>query len=185
MKEFTFAQLVDPVMVRHLLEAHQLLSGMAYGLFDPDGNSIVSVGWQDICERYHRVHPITCLCCRESNAYIMAHLHEAVDSFVEYRCPNGMIDAAMPIMIDGKLMATFFVGQFFFDDDPIDREFFIAQAAEMGFDHDDYLAALDQVPRLSRDQVRDIMLSLRDIVRLLTWMGAGALRCLQDMKEGS
>lgn len=42
MTDPAFHQLVDVTMVRHLLESHQRLSGMAYGLFDVDGNEIGS-----------------------------------------------------------------------------------------------------------------------------------------------
>ncbi len=185
MADYTFEQLVDIDMVRRLLESHQRVSGMAYGLFDTDGNDIVSVGWQEICVSFHRAHPVTCVYCRESNAYINEHLHEAADSFVEYCCPNGMIDAAMAIIIDGEHLATFFIGQFFYNDALPSREFFIARATELGFNCNAYLAALDRVPSFSRNYVRDNMLFLRDMVQLMTRMGAASLRRLRKLEARS
>lgn len=185
MADYTFEQLVDIDMVRRLLESHQRVSGMAYGLFDADGNDIVSVGWEEICVSFHRAHPVTCVYCRESNAYINEHLHEAADSFVEYCCPNGMIDAAMAIIIEGEHLATFFIGQFFYNDAPPDREFFITKAAELGFDCNRYLAALDRVPSFSRDYVRYNMLFLRDMVQLMTSMGADSLIRFRELEARS
>lgn len=180
MPDYTFKQLLDIDMIRRLLESHQRVSGMAYGLFDAEGNDIISVGWQEICVGFHRVHPVTCAYCRESNSYINGRLHEATDSFVEYCCPNGMIDAAMPIIIDGEHLATFFIGQFFYNDTPPNREFFITQAVKLGFDCNRYLAALDRVPFFTRDYVRDTMLFLRDMVQLMTRVGADNLKRFRE-----
>lgn len=180
MTDYTFEQLVDINMIRRLLESHQRVSGMAYGLFDAAGNDIVSVGWQEICVSFHRAHPVTCVYCRESNTSINEHLHEATDSFGEYRCPNGMIHAAMAIIIDGAHLATFFIGQFFYNDALPDRKFFMSQAVRLGFDCDRYLAALDRVPTFSRDYVRDNMQFLRDMVQLMTGMGADSLKRFRE-----
>ena len=70
--EYIFAQLVDLMQVRQLLEAHHRLSGMAYGLFDTEENNLVAVGWQDICVRFHRTQPLSCLRCRESDVVCAA-----------------------------------------------------------------------------------------------------------------
>jgi ligand-binding sensor protein len=154
MPEHTFSQLVDLEQVRQLLESHNRLSGMAYGLFDAHENNLIAVGWQDICSRFHRVNPVTCAYCRESDAFIKAHLHDAKGEPLEYRCKNNMIDIAMPIVIEGRHLATFFTGQFFYDDQPPNRDYFIMQAMALGFDTESYLEALDRVPILSHEHIR-------------------------------
>src|SRR5512136_950664 len=110
MTDHTFSQLLNLEQVRQLLDSHNRLSKMAYGLFDAHENNLVAVGWQDICMRFHRVHPVTCAYCRESDAYIKTHLHDCKGAPLEYRCKNNMIDIAMPIVIDGKHWGTFFTG---------------------------------------------------------------------------
>jgi len=67
---------------------------MAYGLFDAEENNLIAVGWQDICVRFHWVHPVTTASCRESDAFIKAHLHDNKGEPLEYRCKNSMIDIA-------------------------------------------------------------------------------------------
>lgn len=113
MSEYMFEQLVDMAQVQQLLEAHHRLSGMACGLFDPDENLLVAVGWQEICVHFHRANPVSCARCHESDAYIKEHLHDFGGDFLEYRCKNGMIDVAMPIVIDGQHLATFLRDSFF------------------------------------------------------------------------
>jgi len=104
---------------------------------------------------------------------------------VEYRCTNGMIDAAMPIVINGRHLASFYIGQFFYDDDPPDREFFIARAAEFGFDRESYLSALDRVPLFTRKHVRNNLPFLDEMVQLLTKTGTDNLQHIQRKKEKS
>jgi len=167
MKEYTYKQLVDIEQLRHLLESHHNLTGMAYALFDPDENVLISVGCKDICERYHLVNSVSCVHCHENNAYVKSHLHDFQGDFLEYRCKNGMVGIAVPLIIGGKQMATMFTGHFFYDDDPLDKEFFLTQAWALGFDPESYLQALDDVPVFSREYVRDNVLFLRNLMNLL------------------
>jgi signal transduction histidine kinase len=109
---------------------------------------LVGVGWQDICTKFHRTHPVTRRHCLESDL----ELTEGVPAgeFRLYKCKNGMWDAVTPVMVGGQHMGNLFWGQFFFEDEPLDREFFRAQALKYGFDEEGYLAALERVPRISR-----------------------------------
>jgi PAS domain S-box-containing protein len=61
-----------------------------------------------------------------------------------------MWDMATPIFVGGHKVGSIFSGQFFFDDQPVDRQWFAAKARLYGFDEAAYLSALDRVPRLSR-----------------------------------
>lgn len=183
MIDHTLTQLVNLEQVRQLLESHNRLSGMAYGLFDTDENNLIAVGWQDICVRFHRANPVTAASCRESDAFIKAHLHDAKGEPLEYRCKNNMIDIAMPIVIEGRHLGTFFTGQFFYDDSPPDRDFFVTQAMALGFDTEEYLKALDRVPLLSHEHIRGNVLFLHHMVRILAETGLKNLRFAREMEE--
>jgi PAS domain S-box-containing protein len=183
MIDHTLSQLVNLEQVRQLLESHNRLSEMAYGLFDADENNLIAVGWQDICVRFHRANPVTSAYCRESDAFIKAHLHDNKGEPLEYRCKNNMIDIAMPIVIDGRHLGTFFTGQFFYDDNPPDRDFFIMQAGALGFDTEEYLKALDRVPRFSREHIRSNVLFLHNMVQVLVESGLKNLRLASEMEE--
>ena len=77
MMDVVFRQLVDLEQIQKLLESHHRLSRIAYGILDPDGDILVAVGWQEICDRFHRFHrvnPVSSARCRESNAYIHDHI---------------------------------------------------------------------------------------------------------------
>jgi two-component system cell cycle sensor histidine kinase/response regulator CckA len=78
---------------------------------------------------------------------------------------------AMPIIIDGEHLATFFTGQFFYDDDNPAEEYFRAQAREFGFDEESYLEALSRVPAFTREEIRGIMDYYRNLVHIMIELG--------------
>ena len=150
------SELVDVSVVQKLAEAHYRASGMPIGIIDAvDGAMLVGFGWQDICTRYHRVNAISAEHCRESDNYIKGHLDES--SPCEYTCRNGLRDIGVPIRVGGQHLATLFLGQFFYEGESPDREFFIRQALQFGFDERSYLASLDRVPVFSRPVVENIL----------------------------
>lgn len=182
MSEPKFSELVDLENIRQLLEAHHSLSKMAYALFDTDDDSPIAIGWQEICVRFHRANPITCTYCHESDSFIKEHLHDGTGP-LEYRCKNNLIDIAFPIVLEGRHVATFFTGQFFCEDSPPDREYFIKQAKEVGFDVDEYLRALDKVPLLSREHIQSHVRFLHHMVQILAESGLRTLRLAREMEE--
>ncbi len=187
MANISFVQLVDIEHIRQLLEAQYRITGILSAILDTDENILVAVGWQDICTRFHRVHPGACARCRESDAYIKAHLQYFNGEYLDYRCKNGLRDVAVPIIIGGAHLATLFTGQFFYDDEKPDMEYFRAQAEKFGFDTGDYLEALGRVPICSRDQVRNIMNYYGSLVKVMAEMGLKNLelsRAVREKEEG-
>lgn len=110
MLEYRFEQLVDLDRVGSLLQAHHKITGVCSGILDLEQNILVAEGWGDICNCFHRVHPVTNGWCLESNEHITHRLDELAGDFRECRCKNGLWDIAMPIVIDGTTVASFFVG---------------------------------------------------------------------------
>lgn len=183
MTKLSFIQLVDIEQIRQLLEAQYKITGILSAILDTDENILVAVGWQDICTRFHRVHPGTCSRCRESDAYIKAHLHDFSGEYLDYRCKNGLRDVAVPIIIGGQHLATLFTGQFFYDDEKPDIEHFRAQAKEFGFDTGAYLEALGRVPICSRDQIRNIMNYYGSLVKVMAETGLKNLNLTLEVAE--
>ena len=183
MLEYSFEQLVDLDRVRSLLEAHHKITGVCSAILDLDQNILVAEGWEDICTRFYRVHSVTHARCLESNEAITYRLDELAGEWRECKCKNGLWDIAMPIVIDGKMVATFFIGQFFYDDDEVDEDFFRAQAVEFGFEKEAYLAALRRVPVFSREQIRDLLDYYRDLVQVLAESGLQKLKLMREVEE--
>ncbi|MDD2338197.1 MAG: PAS domain S-box protein, partial [Geobacteraceae bacterium] len=178
-------QFLDMEEIKKLLEAYFKLHGIISAILDPDGNIIVAVGWQDICTRFHRMNPISRARCQESDLSINSRLHTCGKDFLEYKCRNGLWDVALPIFVEGEHVATFFTGQFFYEDDLPDREKFHAQAVELDFNEKDYLSALDRVPVFSRAQIRTAIDYYRSLITLITDAGRNNLKLSLGLKEYS
>jgi PAS domain S-box-containing protein len=183
MTKLVFRQLVSVSRLQQLLEAQSQLTKVACAILDVEEKVLVSAGWQDICTHFHRRHPETVARCHLSDAHIKARLDNCPEGYVDYRCQNGLWDVAMPIHIHNQHLATLFAGQFFYDDDPPDHEFFRAQAARFGFDETAYLAALKQVPIVSRAYIRHVMEYCRSLVQMIAETGLQNLRLAQEIKE--
>ena len=148
-------ELVDIPHLQMLMDRFHAATGIPVGIIGSDGEIFVATGWQEICTAFHRSHPVTAERCRQSDDYIKASLDS--EHYIQYKCKNGLWDMAKPIIVAGEHLATIYLGQFHYEDEEIDEEFFHAQAREFGFDQERYLAALRRIPVFSRDRVRKIM----------------------------
>jgi ligand-binding sensor protein len=91
MENYRITDLLDLTIVQKLAEANFLATGMPIGIIDAiDGSILVGSGWQDICTRFHRVHPISHKRCRESDNYIKSRLVPGEACY--YKCKNGLWD---------------------------------------------------------------------------------------------
>ncbi len=153
--EEDFGSIINAEEIQSMMEDFYETTGIPSAVLDAKGNVLVAVGWQDICTKFHRIRPETQAMCLESDLYLTRDIEEG--EYRMYKCRNNLWDAATPIMIGGKRFGTFFFGQYFFEDEKVDREFFEQRAEKYGFDKEEYLAALDRVPRISRKKADNAM----------------------------
>lgn len=145
------ADILDVPAVQALMDHFHEIVPIPMAIIDLKGEVLVGVGWQEMCTRFHRVHPESCKHCIESDTELTVGV--APGEFKLYRCKNNLWDMSTPMIVGGRHMGNLFSGQFFLDDEQVDRELFRAQARKYGFDEERYLAALDKVPRLARTYV--------------------------------
>jgi PAS domain S-box-containing protein len=172
-----FAELVDINEIRALCESFTDATGAVTAILELDGEVLVATGWQDICTKFHRSSPDTARRCVESDTVLASQLHQGT-AYNVYRCKNGLVDVAVPIMVGGEHVANLFTGQFFFEKP--DRAFFIHQAGEFGFDEQAYLNALDKTPIFTAEQTQKVM---NFLVRLAGVMGELGLTRLKLQKS--
>ncbi len=146
---------IDSERIQALMDDFYRLTNLGVAILDRSGKVLVATGWQDICTRFHRVHPETRRNCKVSDTELSSGTAEG--TFKLYRCKNNMWDISTPIMVGGKHLGNLFLGQFFFQDEQLDHEVFRSQARRYGFDEERYMAALESVPRWSRDTVERVM----------------------------
>lgn len=177
----SFKELINISSLKKIAENIYAVAGIHMSICDVDGRLEFAVGQADICTRYHRVHPTTCNRCIISDQYINEHLKDG--EYIAYKCLNNMWDIAMPVIISGMHIATIFFGQFFYDDEVVDIEYFRKQALEFGFDEKEYLEALSRIPILSKDKVEHIMEYYKALVMTLAESGLRQLEYKNSQKE--
>jgi ligand-binding sensor protein/anti-sigma regulatory factor (Ser/Thr protein kinase) len=175
---YELASLIDLDRVRRLCDSLSDAFDVSLAVLDLSGNVIIATGWQDICTLYHREHPETLRGCLESDLRINRRLVEGLDrsEHYAYRCSNGLWDVAFPLVVGGKHVANVYTGQFFFEDDEVDREAFALRARRLGLDEGRYLEALDRVPVISQARLQKTVAFVADFVSMLGELGLTALQ---------
>ncbi len=175
-----FAELVDLAELTELCESFTAATGAATALLELDGTVLIATGWQDICTRFHRVNPDSAARCRESDTDLAGRLKKG-EPYNLYQCKNGLVDVAVPILAGGNHVANFFAGQFFLS--PPDREFFIHQADQFGFDQDAYLEALGRVPVYDEKHVRNLLGFFSRLARIFAEMGMARIQLEETNRQ--
>ncbi|MDD4249074.1 MAG: PocR ligand-binding domain-containing protein, partial [Methanosarcina sp.] len=181
MANLELADIVDAQAIQSLMDDFYKLTHIPVGLIDLKGNVLVGVGWQDICTEFHRVHPEACKHCVESDTELSVGV--APGEFKLYRCKNNMWDIATPIIVGGQHVGNIFLGQFFFEGELLDYELFRSQARKYGFNEEKYIAALEKVPRLSKEAVNIIMIFFMKLANMLSQLGYSNIKLARSLAE--
>ncbi len=160
----TLREFLDISVLQELLNSFSSLTNIATAILDLKGNILTASSWQTICTKFHRKNAISASKCLESDTLLAGQIAKG-EKYNIYRCKNGLIDVAVPILIDNTHVGNLFIGQFLFE--PPDFEFFTRQAEKLGFDRDSYLDELTKVPVFSQEQVKEAMEFLTNLTTLI------------------
>ena len=145
--ELELNDIIDVQSIQKLMDDFYGLVQIPMAIIDLKGNVLVGVGWQDICTKFHRVHPESCRNCYESDLHLTQGIPDG--EFRLYKCKNNMWDMATPLIIGDEHKGNLYLGQFFLENEPIIYEHFSNQARLYGFEEQEYMDALDKVPHLT------------------------------------
>ncbi len=175
------SDLIDQETIQKLMEKFYAFTKLPMSIVDLKGKVLVGVGWQRICTDFHRAHPETLKNCHNSDVLLTSDIKPGSSKL--YRCKNHLWDIATPFILEGHHFGNIFMGQFFFDDETIDYDLFKNHARKFGFDEADYLDALNQVPRLSRDTLKAAMKFFADFSTILSTLGLHQIRIQRSLTE--
>ncbi len=168
--DLEFSDLINVQDIQCMMDNFYRFAKIPMSIIDLKGKVLVSVGFQEICTRFHRIHPETFRNCLESDLKLTTGIPGG--EFRLYKCRNGMWDMATPIVIGNLHIANLFMGQFFFNDESIDYDNFQSQASRYNFDEEAYFKALGKVPHLDRNDIecaKVFFLKLADSVSQLSY----------------
>jgi len=175
-------ELIDFHKVDTLLEGFNKSTGFVTAVLDLEGNVLSKSGWRNICTEFHRVNPETSKRCTISDTELASKMGEG-EKYHFYKCLNGLVDVAVPVVINGEHIANLFSGQFFFEKP--DTGFFIKQAEKYGFNKEKYLNRLKEIPVVSENQVKpamDFLLNMTEMIAEMTVQRIEHVRVLESEK---
>jgi PAS domain S-box-containing protein len=174
--KYTLKELLDIPRLRELLDSFDEIHSMPSAIIDIEGKVLTATAWQDICSKFHRVHPETEKKCIESDIHIRAAIDHSLSDVI-YCCPMGLVDSAVPIIIDGEHLGNVFTGQLFIE--PPDESRFVAQARQYGFDETAYLAAMRNVPYFSKAHLHRNLTFIHRLTKMLAEQGLQQKRLIE------
>ncbi|AKB68187.1 PocR ligand-binding domain-containing protein [Methanosarcina mazei] len=175
------AEIIDIQTVQSLINDFYELTHIPIGLRDLKDNVLVGAGFQDICSKFHRVHPETCKHCIES---IIEQSRDILPGeYKLYKCKNNIWDILTPITVSNQHIGNIIAGQFIFDDEPLDYELFRSQARKYGFNEEEYITALEKVPRLSRKTVNTALSFFMTFASILSQLSYSNNKLAQSLAE--
>jgi len=157
--------LLDVEQLQSMMESFYKIMKIPLAIIDLEANILVSSKWQRSCTDFHRANEESCKRCIASDMGIANELEEG-KNFTSYKCSNGLIDCASPIIIHGEHVANFFIGQFLIEEP--DMEFFTDQAKFFGYDLEDYLDSIRDIPVIKEDKLPFILGFLTEITSVVT-----------------
>lgn len=178
--QYDIKQIIDLAIFGELLERFTRLTKMATAILDLKGNVLLRGDWVDICTKFHRVHPETNLRCKESDT-ILAQKAKSGSKYNIYCCKNGLMDVAVPIVLEGVHVGNIFAGQFFSEAPDID--YFKKQAARYGFEAEPYLEALSRVPVLSEDEVLNTVKFFYQMAMVIGQLGVARMKLTEANRQ--
>jgi diguanylate cyclase (GGDEF)-like protein/PAS domain S-box-containing protein len=169
---YRFSDLVDVPSFARMLERFFQATGIPNGVVDVSGELLSMSAGVNACTQFHRAHPQAEALCRESNLAIM---HDLRDRRVAGGpCRNGLMDYATPVVIEGRQLATLFLGQVLHT--PPNMAFFRAQAAQFGWDEAAYLSSITAIPVVEKERLEALMAVMVDMAHMLATSGLARLR---------
>ena len=175
--------LIDFEKVNTLLEGFNKTTGFVTAIMDLDGKILSRSGWRQACTEFHRINPETSKKCTISDTVLADELGNG-EKYHFYKCLNGLVDVAVPIVINGEHIANLFSGQFFFDKP--DRTFFKKQARTYGFNELKYLKAIEDVPIVSMEKVKiamDFLLNTTQLISEITFQKLEQLQMNEALRK--
>ncbi|HSG51417.1 MAG TPA: PocR ligand-binding domain-containing protein [Rheinheimera sp.] len=163
-----------------LFESFLQVMNVPIALLDLNGKVLASSRWNRACIQFHRQNETTLQRCLESDRDLALQLEQGKNYSI-YRCRNGLTDCATPVVLDGEHIANLFIGQFLLQEP--DADYFSKQAEEAGFDKQDYMAALADVPIVDEAKLPAMLNMLSSLALQITELSLANHRYQQSLKH--
>ena len=168
--KYRFADLADIPKLQELMGSLYWLTDVAIGIIEADGSFLFCAGWRNACISDSGG---ACSC--------QTRIAERLDplSYTCYRCSTGMLHYASPIVVEGKHLASVYIGQFFTE--PPDEAAVKLHAAERGLPPEKYYQELRKISVISPMRLTLLLKYLQDLSNMLADIGLQRLKHMEAL----
>lgn len=180
MGKIKLSDVIDINYLQTLQDSFADATGMASISIDLDGNVTQPSNFHDFCMKHTRNCSEglrRCLECDKRGG----EESEATGRPSVYFCHAGLIDFAVPIIVDGEHIGSVIGGQVL--SEKPDEEKFIKIASELGINPDEYVNAVKKIPILPERQIRSAANLLGIMVNKLCDQANSNYRFKKDRDE--
>ncbi len=163
----TGLDLIGPERLQQLCEHLFEAFGIATSIVTTDGHLIARGGRNSICSLFYHQHPEARRLCANFDDQIIAQLKANPRARI-FKCRHGIIEAAIPLLVNGEMAGILFSGQFFFNPpDPAQMENFAKQAESYAFDKTTFIQAVSKLPIISRPKSKAMVAFFSQLAGLI------------------
>lgn len=156
--------------LQKMQDAFARLTGMSVIITDTNGVAVTNgSNFSDFCRNYTRNSPVGCMLCAQSNKAGTELALKNGRSTV-YPCYSGLMNFASPIMVEGRLVGCVIGGQVLTEMPDPEKAGEIA--AEIGAEPEEYLAELEKVRVVKKEEVETAAQLLSTMVEILSDMAS-------------
>ena len=178
--KYKIQNLIDIDQLQNLQDQLSSTISLPSCIIDNHGTILTATAWPDVYARFHRKRQDAERRCSESDQTVVRYRHEANPS-IRYRCPHGLLEIAIPIVIDGEQYGSLLSGPFFLEEP--DLAYFRDQAQKNGFNEAAYIEAIQKVPVLSQEQLEKHEFCIKILIAVISESGLRKLKEIESSKQ--
>jgi PAS domain S-box-containing protein len=148
--ENSILEFIDFKKIDTLLKGFHNTTGLAVAIVDLEGVILSQFQWKKLQKDFYLKNPET----SKWNTNIKLELTQ-VEKFHFHKNPNGLVEVTIPILVNEEHFANLFSGYFFFEKP--DTLLLEKEAKKYGFDEKEYVDAVNLLPVLSLDEIKNTM----------------------------
>jgi hypothetical protein len=154
-KKPAFIKSLNMHEVENLIIRYYQVYKIPVSLYDEEGKLLFSIGWKNVCVKFHKKNHHHLSSCKESIREISNRIAD-INSY-SFKCSNHINAVAIPILVQNEILGTLVVNQFLYDDENLNFDDLLEVACRQGFDFLAYKSALEELPVYSHAEVESMI----------------------------
>ena len=181
MADMHLSELLDMDSMTVIQNGFSRLTGMASILTDENGAPVADTSnFSRFCAELTRSTPTGRARCENCDRMGAKQAMRSGKTEM-YTCHAGLCDFAAPVIVDGRFMGAFVGGQVLLQEP--DEEKIRATAKELDIDPDVYVAAVHEIPVMSREKIEDAAEFLGVVANIFSTMAYNNYTTLSKSRE--